>query len=128
MRGQAVLELVEFLYADGDGGGNRPCDGQCAQPFKRKLSMLAFGCCKYTKAKPYPRYCHQSAMACWVNWALGWLVWREFPRREMPLRVKGVDYRLLIALLTAVFLFWHGGIKSGFNTGFLLPVVKILRP
>jgi short-chain fatty acids transporter len=52
-----------------------------------------------------------SAMACWVNWGFGLVVGAIFAR-EIAARVKGVDYRLLIASAYSGFLFWHAGLSG----------------
>jgi len=52
-----------------------------------------------------------SALACWINWGFGLVVGAIFAR-EIATRVKGVDYRLLIASAYSGFLFWHGGLSG----------------
>jgi short-chain fatty acids transporter len=81
----------------------------CAPAFKRKLSMLA-GVAK-TPGQAIILVTVISAMACWVNWGFGLVVGAIFAR-EIAARVKGVDYRLLIASAYSGFLFWHGGLSG----------------
>ena len=80
-----------------------------APAFKRKLAMLA-GAAK-TPGQAIILVTVISAMACWVNWGFGLGVGAIFAR-EIAARVKGVDYRLLIASAYSGFLFWHGGLSG----------------
>ncbi|UTV28514.1 short-chain fatty acid transporter [Photobacterium atrarenae] len=52
-----------------------------------------------------------SALACWINWGFGLVVGAIFAR-ELAAKVKGVDYRLLIASAYTGFLFWHAGLSG----------------
>lgn len=52
-----------------------------------------------------------SAFACLVNWGFGLVIGALFAR-ELAVRVKGVDYRLLIASAYSGFLVWHGGLSG----------------
>ncbi|MDO5036756.1 MAG: short-chain fatty acid transporter [Tissierellia bacterium] len=49
-----------------------------------------------------------SAIACWLNWGFG-LVVGALLAQELAKRVKGVDYRLLIAAAYSGFVVWHAG-------------------
>jgi short-chain fatty acids transporter len=80
-----------------------------APAFKRKLAMLA-GVAK-TPGQAIILVTVISAMACWINWGFGLVVGAIFAR-EIATRVKGVDYRLLIASADSGFLFWHGGLSG----------------
>ncbi len=80
-----------------------------APAFKRKLAMLA-GVAK-TPGQAIILVTTISAMACWVNWGFGLVVGAIFAR-EIAARVKGVDYRLLIASAYSGFLFWHAGLSG----------------
>ncbi|MCB5160719.1 short-chain fatty acid transporter [Marinomonas algarum] len=80
-----------------------------APAFKSKLAMLA-GVAK-TPGQAIILVTAISAMACWVNWGFGLVVGAIFAR-EIANRVKGVDYRLLIASAYSGFLFWHGGLSG----------------
>lgn len=80
-----------------------------APAFKRKLAMLA-GVAK-TPGQAIILVTAISAMACWVNWGFGLVVGAIFAR-EIAARVKGVDYRLLIASAYSGFLFWHAGLSG----------------
>jgi short-chain fatty acids transporter len=80
-----------------------------APAFKRKLAMLA-GVAK-TPGQAIILVTAISAMACWVNWGFGLVVGAIFAR-EIATRVKGVDYRLLIASAYSGFLFWHAGLSG----------------
>ncbi|MFT2097829.1 short-chain fatty acid transporter [Marinomonas sp. 2405UD66-6] len=80
-----------------------------APAFKRKLAMLA-GVAK-TPGQAIILVTAISAMACWVNWGFGLVVGAIFAR-EIASRVKGVDYRLLIASAYSGFLFWHAGLSG----------------
>ncbi|ETX11085.1 short-chain fatty acid transporter [Marinomonas ushuaiensis DSM 15871] len=80
-----------------------------APAFKSKLAMLA-GVAK-TPGQAIILVTAISAMACWVNWGFGLVVGAIFAR-EIAARVKGVDYRLLIASAYSGFLFWHAGLSG----------------
>lgn len=80
-----------------------------APAFKSKLAMLA-GVAK-TPGQAIVLVTAISAMACWVNWGFGLVVGAIFAR-EIAARVKGVDYRLLIASAYSGFLFWHAGLSG----------------
>lgn len=49
--------------------------------------------------------------ANWVNWGIG-LVMGAILARELASRVKGVDYRLLIASAYSGFIVWHAGLSG----------------
>jgi len=51
------------------------------------------------------------AVACVLNWGFGLVVGAMFAR-EVARRVKGSDYRLLIASAYIAFLTWHGGLSG----------------
>ena len=80
-----------------------------APAFKRKLAMLA-GIAS-TPGQAIILVTVISAMASWVNWGFG-LVVGAILAREIAARVKGVDYRLLIAAAYSGFLTWHGGLSG----------------
>ncbi|WP_133010337.1 TIGR00366 family protein [Marinomonas flavescens] len=80
-----------------------------APAFKRKLAMLA-GVAK-TPGQAIILVTVISAIACWINWGFGLVVGAIFAR-ELASRVKGVDYRLLIASAYSGFLFWHAGLSG----------------
>ena len=52
-----------------------------------------------------------AAIASWINWGFG-LVVGALLAREMARKVRGVDYRLLIASAYIGFLTWHGGLSG----------------
>lgn len=52
-----------------------------------------------------------SAVACWINWGFGLIV-GALLAMELARRVKGVDYRLLIASAYSGFVVWHNGISG----------------
>ncbi|NLM06541.1 MAG: short-chain fatty acid transporter [Tissierellia bacterium] len=49
-----------------------------------------------------------SGVACWLNWGFGLIV-GALLAKEMAKKVKGVDYRLLIAAAYSGFVVWHAG-------------------
>jgi len=51
------------------------------------------------------------AVACAINWGFG-LVLGAMLSREVARRVKGTDYRLLVACAYMGFLTWHGGLSG----------------
>ena len=52
-----------------------------------------------------------SAIACWLNWGFGLIVGAIFAR-EIARKLRGVDYRLLIASAYSGFVVWHAGISG----------------
>ena len=52
-----------------------------------------------------------SALACVLNWGFGLVIGALFAR-ELVVRIKGVDHRLLIASAYSGFLLWHGGLSG----------------
>lgn len=50
-------------------------------------------------------------IACWINWGFG-LVIGALLAKEVAKKVKGVDYRLLIASAYSGFLVWHAGLSG----------------
>ena len=52
-----------------------------------------------------------SAIACILNWGFGLVIGALFAK-EIAKKVKGVDYRLLIASAYTGFLVWHGGLSG----------------
>ena len=52
-----------------------------------------------------------SAVACWLNWGFGLIVGAIFAK-EIAQKLKGVDYRLLIASAYSGFVVWHAGISG----------------
>ena len=52
-----------------------------------------------------------SALACWLNWGFGLIVGVIFAK-EIARKLRGVDYRLLIASAYSGFVVWHAGISG----------------
>lgn len=52
-----------------------------------------------------------SSVACWINWGFGLIVGVIFAK-EVAKKVKGVDYRLLIASAYSGFVVWHAGLSG----------------
>ena len=52
-----------------------------------------------------------SMIACWLNWGFG-LVVGAILAKEIAKKVKGVDYRLLIASAYSGFVIWHAGFSG----------------
>ncbi len=52
-----------------------------------------------------------SLFASWVNWGFGLVIGAIFAK-EVAKRVRGIDYRLLIASAYSGFLIWHGGLSG----------------
>ena len=52
-----------------------------------------------------------SALACWINWGFGLIVGVIFAK-EIARKLKGVDYRLLIASAYSGFVVWHAGLSG----------------
>ncbi len=80
-----------------------------APVFKKRLAVLA-GTAK-TPGQAILLVTVISAVACWINWGFGLVIGAIFAR-ELAAKVKGVDYRLLIASAYSGFLFWHAGLSG----------------
>lgn len=52
-----------------------------------------------------------SSIACWLNWGFGLIV-GAILAKEVARKLKGVDYRLLIASAYSGFVVWHSGISG----------------
>lgn len=52
-----------------------------------------------------------SSIACWLNWGFGLIV-GAILAKEVARKLRGVDYRLLIASAYSGFLVWHAGISG----------------
>lgn len=52
-----------------------------------------------------------SALACWLNWGFGLIVGVVFAK-EIARKMRGVDYRLLIASAYSGFVVWHAGLSG----------------
>ncbi|TCG09420.1 TIGR00366 family protein [Paraburkholderia steynii] len=78
-------------------------------PVKRVLSALG-GVAK-TPAQGTMLVAFVSGVACAINWGFG-LVLAPWFAREVARRVRGVDYRLLVAAAYMGFLTWHGGLSG----------------
>lgn len=52
-----------------------------------------------------------AGIACWINWGFG-LILGAILAKEIAKKVKGVDYRLLIASAYSGFVVWHGGLSG----------------
>ena len=55
--------------------------------------------------------CFVASVASWINWGFG-LVVGALLGREMARKVKGLDYRLIIACAYMGFLVWHAGLAG----------------
>lgn len=80
-----------------------------APVFKKRLAILASTA--KTPGQAILLVTVISAMACWINWGFGLVIGAIFAR-ELAAKVRGVDYRLLIASAYTGFLFWHGGLSG----------------
>lgn len=78
-------------------------------PVKRLLVALA-GLAR-TPAHAVMLVSFVGGVACAINWGFG-LVLGAMLAREVARRVKGVDYRLLVACAYMGFLTWHGGLSG----------------
>ena len=52
-----------------------------------------------------------SALACWLNWGFGLIVGVIFAK-EIAKKLRGVDYRLLLASAYSGFVVWHAGLSG----------------
>ena len=61
-----------------------------------------------------------SALACWINWGFGLIIGVIFAK-SIARKMRGVDYRLLIASAYSGFLVWHGGISGSMPLALATP-------
>ena len=80
-----------------------------APPIKKGISKLAS--LPKTPAGAIALVTGVSAVACWLNWGFGLIVGAIFAR-EIARKLRGVDYRLLIASAYSGFVVWHAGISG----------------
>ena len=80
-----------------------------ATPIKRGISAMA-GLPK-TPAGAIALVTGISALACWLNWGFGLIVGVIFAK-EIAKKLRGVDYRLLIASAYSGFVVWHAGLSG----------------
>ncbi|WP_341317528.1 TIGR00366 family protein [Paraburkholderia sp. IMGN_8] len=78
-------------------------------PVKRVLVALASSA--RTPGQGVMLVAFVGAVACAINWGFG-LVLGTMLAREVARRVKGTDYRLLVASAYMGFLTWHGGLSG----------------
>lgn len=52
-----------------------------------------------------------SSLACWLNWGFGLIIGVAFAK-AIARKLRGIDYRLLIASAYSGFVVWHGGISG----------------
>jgi short-chain fatty acids transporter len=78
-------------------------------PVKRVLVALASSA--RTPGQGVMLVAFVGAVACAINWGFG-LVLGAMLAREVARRVKGTDYRLLVASAYMGFLTWHGGLSG----------------
>ena len=78
-------------------------------PVKRMLVALASSA--RTPGQGVMLVAFVGAVACAINWGFG-LVLGAMLAREVARRVKGSDYRLLVASAYMGFLTWHGGLSG----------------
>ena len=78
-------------------------------PVKRVLVALASSAS--TPGQGVMLVAFVGAVACAINWGFG-LVLGAMLAREVARRVKGTDYRLLVASAYMGFLTWHGGLSG----------------
>ena len=80
-----------------------------APAIKRGISRLA--AMPKTPAGAIALVTGVSAIACWLNWGFGLIVGVIFAK-EIAKKMRGVDYRLLIASAYSGFVVWHAGISG----------------
>lgn len=61
-----------------------------------------------------------SAISCWINWGFGLIVGVIFAK-EIARKLKGVDYRLLIASSYGGFVVWHSGLSGSIPLAMATP-------
>ena len=57
-----------------------------------------------------------SAICCFINWGFG-LIIGALLAKEVAKKIKGLDYRLIIAAAYSGFVFWHAGISGSIPLG-----------
>lgn len=65
-----------------------------------------------------------SAIACWLNWGFGLIVGVIFAK-EIARKLRGVDYRLLIASAYSGFVVWHAGLSGSIPLKMATPGPKL---
>lgn len=80
-----------------------------SKPIKKVLTSIASVAKTPTQAIMLVSFV--SGIACWINWGFGLIV-GALLAKELAKRVKGVDYRLLIASAYSGFVVWHNGISG----------------
>lgn len=80
-----------------------------SKPIKKVLTSIAAVAKTPTQAIMLVSFV--SGIACWINWGFGLIV-GALLAKELAKRVKGVDYRLLIASAYSGFVVWHNGISG----------------
>lgn len=80
-----------------------------APPFKKILNTLSD--MPKTPAQGILYVSIVSYLACILNWGFG-LVIGAIYAKEIAVKVKGIDYRLLIASAYSGFVLWHGGLSG----------------
>ena len=80
-----------------------------ATPIKRGISAMAG--LPRTPAGAIAFVTGISALACWLNWGFGLIVGVIFAK-EIAKKLRGVDYRLLIASAYSGFVVWHAGLSG----------------
>lgn len=80
-----------------------------AQVFKRFLSKVATLANDKRSAILVTTFV--SVICCWLNWGFG-LIAGALLAKEVARRVRGVDYRLLIASAYSGFVIWHAGLSG----------------
>ncbi|MCI3206064.1 MULTISPECIES: TIGR00366 family protein [Pandoraea] len=78
-------------------------------PMKRAMAALA-GAAR-SPAQATMMVALLAGVACAINWGFGLVLGAMFAR-EVARRVKGTDYRLLVACAYMGFLTWHGGLSG----------------
>ncbi len=77
--------------------------------FKRFLNSMAG--VAHTPSQAIALVTFVSCIACWVNWGFGLVISALFAM-ALARRIRGVDYRLLIASAYSGFLLWHSGLSG----------------
>lgn len=76
-----------------------------------KKILVSLGSIPKTPTQAIMMVSFVSAIACWINWGFGLIV-GALLAKEIAKRVRGVDYRLLIAAAYSGFVVWHNGISG----------------
>ena len=113
MPGVPVYGSVSILNADGSCTGTWQCIGECTSHQEtycqtRRSTEKPVGAVAFVTVI--------SAICCFINWGFG-LIIGALLAKEVAKKIKGLDYRLIIAAAYSGFVIWHAGISGSIPLG-----------